>query len=235
MSNNQFSDNKNFVEEYDLFGKVFPFHDDLQQTIADLLGKNISKDTDLQFLDIGAGYGFTTKLVSKEFPNATYLLNEFDEILLSKSDNYLEGLTYKKLPGDIEEVIKKIPDGSIDAVYSAWVIHNFPPEKRKTILREVGRVVKKGGLFINLDKVCNAGPERTKYLAQAILDLEPFISKYERPDLYVEWVKHDLRDEEPDLLFTDTENEQLLSENGFTWEYAKHILLEKVVIATKKN
>jgi hypothetical protein len=72
-------------------------------------------------------------------------------------------------------------------------------------------------------------------LAQAILDLEPFISKYQRPDLFIEWVKHDLRDEELDLAFTDTENEQLLTENGFSYEYVKHILLEKVVVATKQS
>jgi hypothetical protein len=43
-----------------------------------------------------------------------------------------------------------------------------------------------------------------------------------------------LRDEEADLIFTDDENEKLLSQNGFEWKYVKHILLEKVVVAIKK-
>jgi ubiquinone/menaquinone biosynthesis C-methylase UbiE len=235
MSNNQFSENKEFVEEYELFGKVFPFHDDLQQVIVTSLREKITGRENLRFLDIGGGYGFTTKLVSKEFPNATYLLNEFDPVLLAKSTIYLEDLSCERLPGDIEEVIKSIPNESIDAVYSAWVIHNFPPTKRAAIMKEIGRIVKKGGIFVNLDKVCNTGPDRVGYLAQAILDLEPFISKYQRPDLFIEWVKHDLRDEELDLAFTDTENEQLLTENGFSYEYVKHILLEKVVVATKQS
>jgi hypothetical protein len=42
-----------------------------------------------------------------------------------------------------------------------------------------------------------------------------------------------LRDEEPDLVFTDDENQKLLEENGFEWKYVKHILLEKVVVAVK--
>jgi hypothetical protein len=36
------------------------------------------------------------------------------------------------------------------------------------------------------------------------------------------------------LVFTDDENESLLKENNFSWKYAKHILLEKVIVAVKE-
>lgn len=235
MNTNNFSDT--LVEEYDLFGKVFPFHDELQQAIPESL-KNHFIDTNggasLTFLDIGAGYGFTTKLVAKEFPKAKFILNEFDKELISRADAYLESYNYEKKVGDIEEIIKTIPDQSIDAVYTAWVIHNFPPEKRAKLFSEIARIIKPNGVFVALEKVGNTGEQRTKDLSQAIVDLYPFVTKYNRPDLFIEWVKHDLRDEESDLVFTDDENEKLLSENGFDWKYAKHILLEKVVVATKK-
>lgn len=185
------------------------------------------------FLDIGAGYGFTTKLVAKEFPKAHFILNEFDADLLNRSDEYLKSYNCEKRCGDIEEVIKSIPDNSVDAVYTAWVIHNFPPEKRAKLFSEIARIIKPKGLFVALEKVGNTGEQRTKDLSQAIVDLYPFVTKYNRPDLFIEWVKHDLRDEEPDLVFTDDENKKLLEVNGFTWEYVKHILLEKVVVAVK--
>ena len=236
MNTNNFSDT--LVEEYDLFGKVFPFHDELQQAIPESLKNhftgNANEGSSLTFLDIGAGYGFTTKLVAKEFPKAKFILNEFDKELLSRADNYLESYNYEKKVGDIEEIIKTIPDQSIDAVYTAWVIHNFPPEKRAKLFSEIARIIKPKGLFVALEKVGNTGEQRTKDLSQAIVDLYPFVTKYNRPDLFIEWVKHDLRDEESDLVFTDDENEKLLSENGFDWKYAKHILLEKVVVAIKK-
>ncbi len=231
---NQFSDNKKFIEEYDLFGKVFPFHDELQAAIPEALEKHFKDSESLNFLDIGAGYGFTTKLVAEQFPNAHFILNEFDDNLLSQSDEYLKDFSIDKRLGDIEEIIKTIPDGTLDAVYTAWVIHNFPQEKRAVIYKEMARVLKQGGLFVALEKVGNTGDQRVADLAQAIIDLEPFISKYNRPDLFIEWVKHDLRDEESDLVFTDDEQEKYLSENGFTWKYTKHILLEKVIVATKK-
>jgi SAM-dependent methyltransferase len=140
----------------------------------------------------------------------------------------------KTVHKNIEEIIKTIPDNSIDAVYTAWVIHNFPPQKRETIFSEIARVLKTNGVFVALEKVGNIGEQRTKDLSQAIVDLYPFVTKYNRPDLFIEWVKHDLRDEEADLIFTDDENEKLLSQNGFEWKYVKHILLEKVVVAIKK-
>ncbi len=231
---NQFSDNKKFIEEYDLFGKVFPFHDDLQAAIPEAIEKHFSSTEDLKFLDIGAGYGFTTRLVAEKFPSAHFILNEFDDNLLSQSDEYLKDFSIDKRLGDIEEIIKGIPDQSLDAVYTAWVIHNFPPAKRAIIYKEISRVLKPSGIFVALEKVGNTGEQRVADLAQAILDLEPFISKYNRPDLFIEWVKHDLRDEEADLVFTDDEQEKYLIENGFAWEYVKHILLEKVVVAIKK-
>jgi len=235
MNTNNFSDT--LVEEYDLFGKVFPFHDELQQAIPESLKNhfiNANGGASITFLDIGAGYGFTTKLVAKEFPKAKFILNEFDKELISRADAYLESYNYEKKVGDIEEIIKTIPDQSVDAVYTAWVIHNFPPEKRAKLFSEIARIIKPNGVFVALEKVGNTGEQRTKDLSQAIVDLYPFVTKYNRPDLFIEWVKHDLRDEESDLVFTDDENEKLLSENGFDWKYAKHILLEKVVVATKK-
>ncbi len=235
MIENNFSDT--LVEEYDLFGKVFPFHDELQDTIPSSLKEHFpnTDDNTLTFLDIGAGYGFTTKLVAEVFPNAKFILNEYDAELISRADAYLGKYNYEKKVGDIEEIIKQIPDSSIDAVYTAWVIHNFPPAKREVIYKEVSRVLKPGGVFVALEKVGNTGPQRQKDLAQAIIDLEPFISKYNRPDLFIEWVKHNLRDEELDLVFTDDENETLLKNNGFQWKYAKHILLEKVIVAVKPD
>ena len=173
-------------------------------------------------------------MVAEKFPSAHFILNEFDDNLLSQSDEYLKDFSIDKRLGDIEEIIKGIPDQSLDAVYTAWVIHNFPPAKRAIIYKEISRVLKPSGIFVALEKVGNTGEQRVADLAQAILDLEPFISKYNRPDLFIEWVKHDLRDEEADLVFTDDEQEKYLIENGFAWEYVKHILLEKVVVAIKK-
>ena len=235
MNTNNFSET--LVEEYDLFGKVFPFHDELQQAIPESLKNhfiNTNGGASLTFLDIGAGYGFTTKLVAKEFPKAKFILNEFDKELISRADAYLESYNYEKKVGDIEEIIKIIPDQSVDAVYTAWVIHNFPPEKRAKLFSEIARIIKPKGIFVILEKLGNIDEKRTKNLAETILTFSPFLTKYNRPDLYIDWIKHYLRDEEPHLIFTDDENEKLLSENGFDWKYAKHILLEKVVIATKK-
>lgn len=234
---NNFSDT--LVEEYDLFGKVFPFHDDLQETIPVELKRHFDKvgvvdgGATNTFLDIGAGYGFTTKLVAKEFPKTHFILNEFDADLLNRSDKYLKAYNYEKRVGDIEEIIKSIPDQSIDAVYTAWVLHNFPPTKREIVFKEISRVLKPGGIFVALEKVGNVGEQRTKYLSQAILDLSPFFTKYNRADLFINWIKHNLRDEEPDLVFTDDENQKLLTNNGFEWKYVKHILLEKVIVAVK--
>ena len=232
---NNFSEN--LVEEYDLFGKVFPLHDELQACIPAALKDHFGSQNqgkEMVFLDIGAGYGFTTKLVAVEFPAAHFIVNEFDAELIGQADTYLASYDWEKKVGDIEEAIKTIPDQSVDAVCTAWVVHNFPSSKRSIVYKEISRILKPNGAFVALEKIGNVSPQRTADLSQAIVDLYPFVTKYGRPDLFIEWVKHDLRDEESALVFTDDENAALLEENGFTWKYIKHVLLEKVFVAVKK-
>jgi protein-L-isoaspartate O-methyltransferase len=68
------------------------------------LGKHFSGSNgeNLTFLDIGAGYGFTTKLVAKVFPKAKFIVNEYDAELISRADAYLADYNYEKQIGDIE-------------------------------------------------------------------------------------------------------------------------------------
>jgi ubiquinone/menaquinone biosynthesis C-methylase UbiE len=230
---NNFSDT--LIEEYDLFGKVFPFHDELQNCIPGSLEKHfLDKTKNYTFLDIGAGYGFTTSCVAKIFPNAHFIVNEYDSELLSRADKYLSAISRENKLGDIELVIKDIPDASVDAAYTAWVLHNFPKEKRKVIFKEISRILKPDGIFVYLEKIGNPGKERTESLVRFILSIDGFLNKYYRPDLFIDWVKHYLRDEEPELLFSDDEHETLLKENNFSTECIKNILLEKVFV-TKNN
>jgi len=233
---NDFSDS--LVKDYDLFGKIFPSHDELQQALADAIQDYFSdrgfKSGDLTLLDIGAGYGFSTKLVMQHLPNARYILNEYDEVLLSHADKYLEGHKFNKQKGDIEEVIKTIPDESIDGVYSAWVLHNFPKPKREVVIKEIARILKPKGIFAALDKVEDPGPQRLAHLSRALIGLEPFYTKYNRPDLYLEWVRHYLRDETPELMYTDKEQESRLKSYGFSWKYGKQLLFDKITVAIKQ-
>ena len=119
---NNFSDT--LVEEYDLFGKVFPFHDDLQNTIPSSLKEHFpqSDGQGLTFLDIGAGYGFTTKLVAEVLPKAKFIVNEYDAELISRADAYLQAYDYEKRVGDIEEIIKAAdPSGSIQNIVKTTI------------------------------------------------------------------------------------------------------------------
>lgn len=234
---NNYSDT--LLDDYDLFGQVYPYNKELQAAVAESLKNYFSKNADgghgLYFLEIGVGSGNTTKAVASVFPNAKYILNEFDAKLLNKAEDFLACIDNEKKIGDIEKIIKQMPDKSVDAVYTAWVIHNFSPVKRSTLFREIARVLKEDGVFVYMEKVQNVGVKRRDNLAQNMIAMAPFANKYDRSDLFIEHIKHYLRDEEPDIVFTDDENEKLLSKNGFSWEYVKQILLEKVIIATKKK
>lgn len=232
-SQNNFSDT--LTNEYELFSLVCPHHDDLQKRMASTVIAHV-KDNSLEkpiLFDVGCGYGFSSTEVAKELPSATYLLNDIDEPLLATALQNLYHVSTQSYRGDVEIIIADIADSSVDVVYTAWVIHNFPKEKRKRVIKEIHRILKPGGMFINLDKIGNAGEQRTRALAQTLIDFAPCFTKFDKPQIYIDWITHYLQDDQPELLLSDVEYSELLAPL-FEQQTIVSVLLEKIVLGIKK-
>jgi tRNA (cmo5U34)-methyltransferase len=230
---NNFSDT--LTNEYELFSLVCPHHDAMQKSMVQeiVVYTQINSLKKPIFLDLGCGYGFSSILLAKELPDATYILNDIDEPLLTTALQNLSHVSTQSCLGDFETITKNIADSSIDVVYTAWVIHNFPKEKRKRVIAEIYRILKPGGMFINLDKIGNAGEQRTRALAQTLIDFTPCFTKFNKPQIYLDWIAHYFQDEQPELLLSDIEYNELLLP-FFEGKILISILLEKIVIGIKK-
>jgi ubiquinone/menaquinone biosynthesis C-methylase UbiE len=116
---------------------------------------------------------------------------------------------------DALDYLLGVEDARFDIVASGHTLHNFFHSYRNRILREIFRVLKPGGSFVNADKYLPEGQER--YGAH-LLELGRFfgvfvpIGKY---DLLKEWVLHNVADLAPDRAMTEKESIQLMEKIGY--------------------
>jgi ubiquinone/menaquinone biosynthesis C-methylase UbiE len=136
---------------------------------------------------------------------------------------------------DALSYLNGVPDATFDAVASGWTIHNFEETYREQVLKEIYRVLKPNGVFVNGDKY--AQDDKDKHLADFNWSIEQFIenmSKKGHQDICYEWILHMSYDESKGILMKEGESLSLLNEVGFVnpkiiWR--KH--MEAVLITRK--
>jgi ubiquinone/menaquinone biosynthesis C-methylase UbiE len=123
------------------------------QMIADAIP--FTTDAAIEILDVGAGYGALTQFLLEHFPNATALCQDGSEEMakLGRQRMARWGRRFDYVIADFSEpgwsgAIHR----SFDAVVSAIAIHNIRlPGIIAASYKEIFRLVKPGGCFLNVD------------------------------------------------------------------------------------
>jgi ubiquinone/menaquinone biosynthesis C-methylase UbiE len=208
-----------FGKNYDIFHEAVPWHEEFQDSIVKVLKDAFIGKNDITLLEAGFGTGLTTKKVLEQLPEAHITAIDNVALMEEKTKEYIPDDMLKNthfVIGDLLEELQKIATGSIDGFYSGYVLHNIEKETRANIFNEIYRVLKPGGVFVNGDRIAHDDIEEEKVaLANAIDNCGVFIKKYNNADFYLEWVRHYLRDEEPDLIFHQSEQVRLLTDLHF--------------------
>jgi len=113
------------------------------------------------------------------------------------------------------EYLEKQDSNTFDAIISVWVLHNLQKDFRYKIYKEIYRVLKPDGIFVNGDKMAVADTA----LHQEHLDwqLKQF-DVYEgigKPELKKEWTEHYLEDEAVDRILYENVFMEDLRNIGF--------------------
>src|SRR3989338_763955 len=181
----------------------------------------------LNVLEIGCGSGrATTKFLSSR-PNIKLVAIDNEPEMLAQAEQSLHNeIKQNKLElvqSDALAYLKSVGDGYFDIVASVMALHNFERSYRSRVLREIHRILKPGGLFVNGDKYPPDDP--TEFYRILPLHLTPFfdvLGPAGRPDLLKEVVLHELADLAPDRVMKEGEFMQQALEIGygsceFTW------------------
>ena len=193
-----------------------------QSTLPVLSAKKASRGV---ILDLGCGTGMTTLALCEKVKNVViigidseptmlkqYVANMKEHHLMLRAKN----IQIQSLEVDILDYVIFQKESSIDLVVSGYTLHNLPREQRQQILNNVGRILCKSGRFINGDKIAR---DNDRLHERDITEqLEAFIKAYNHGDdisYGLEWIRHYIRDDQPDLKCTEAEVFQSLRQAGF--------------------
>ncbi|MBU1118370.1 class I SAM-dependent methyltransferase [Patescibacteria group bacterium] len=228
-------------EDYALFMLAVPHHEEFQDSVAAILKnycQNVHAGKPVVVVEVGCGTGYTTRRIL-QISSVRVVAVDNEEQMISQtrrnlSDNSEGEGSLEVLCADALEYLKTLPENSIDALVSAYAIHNFTPLYRKTFFEEVARVLREGAFFINGDKYARDDcASHKRDLDEQIARLQVFREPHiDRPDLTIEWTKHYLEDELTRI--TESEQRELLESCGFTEvKYVYRKGMDAIVIAQK--
>lgn len=147
-----------------------------QQLLAQMLNPltrevldRVPRDSISKILDLGCGYGHTTRMLAEHFPAAFGIGFEYDALLVADASAHpANPPSIEFQQGDAARL--PFPDASFDLVFTRYMLLHVsdPP----TVIHEMLRVVRRGGFVVAYEPDCciefcyppNAAMERMSYL-----------------------------------------------------------------------
>jgi ubiquinone/menaquinone biosynthesis C-methylase UbiE len=139
----------------------------------------------LRLIDLGCGTGRFLDFVKQVWPRLPALGLDLSEAYIRHARRHLKRWARLNLAVANAEAIPA-PDASCDAVTSIFMLHELPPQVRRTVIGEAARVLKPGGRLILLDSLQRG--DEPAYDAM----LERFPQHYHEP-YYASYVGEDFR------------------------------------------
>ena len=103
-------------------------------------------------LDIGCGTGRFLKFVKSVQPDLKAIALDLSEPYLERARRALKrtrGVRFVAAPAEN----MPLADASVDVAVSIFLFHELPPKIRAGVAREIGRVLKPGGIFVHADSI----------------------------------------------------------------------------------
>ncbi|OGF51708.1 MAG: hypothetical protein A2044_04970 [Candidatus Firestonebacteria bacterium GWA2_43_8] len=148
---------KEFVRKYiEDFRGAIPYAVDQIEVMLDAI--NASTKGVKNFADLGCGNGILAGAILLKYPEAYGTLVDFYEPVLSEAKqqllDHVSNLNFVTAdlmePSWVKSVKKNIP---FDVIVSGFTIHHFPDKRKKALYAEILKMLKPGGIFINIEQV----------------------------------------------------------------------------------
>lgn len=204
--------------DYALFLLARPYYRQMQSEVGRKL-RAFCRGRPLRVIELGCGQGQTTMAILAQARKATVTAVDNEPVMLRKARENLKARIssgrVRLVRSDALAFLRGQPSGSTDAVASAFMLHNVPKRYRSLVHKEIFRVLRVGGVFVNADKYAEADKRRHRESLEWQLRMLGRLSEAGRPDLERAWRRHYLADERPRRLMGERETVRELERIGF--------------------
>jgi ubiquinone/menaquinone biosynthesis C-methylase UbiE len=208
----------NLSDEYDLNKKVYPHQEKNHIFVAKSI-RDFNKKNNAKVLEIGCGTGETTKEIKNYNEDINLVLLDSSKSMIEQakknSKSWRNGGRLEFKEEDALTYLESCKDNEFDIIFSGYTIHNLVKNYRSKVLKEIFRVLKEEGIFINEDIIYSSNKNESinefRWLAEQL-------NKYStlgREDLKDKWLNHITEDRNSDRILIEDEYITELLKLGF--------------------
>ena len=205
--------------EYDMLKLICPAVIEISLKVGATL-EAFNPGKPLAVFEIGCGTGITTLSLLQAREDITLTAVDNEPTMLEQARqhlaHWLEQGRLHLVEADALSGLKALPDASEDVVASGYVTHNFLETYRVKVLKEIFRVLKPGGAFINGDLYAlDDTLSHTRLIQDEARHWFKTFGELKRFDLLEQWIVHLFSDESPDHIMRLSPSIACLKDIGF--------------------
>ncbi|MDO9213512.1 MAG: methyltransferase domain-containing protein [Methylococcales bacterium] len=227
------------VQDYEMLKMICPLAVEMSRLVGVTVGAYPDKSEPLSVVELGGGTGITTLSLLMAKDSAQIISVDIEPAMQAQAQQNLQAwMDNNRLSfyaDDALSALKNIASDSVDIVASAYTIHNFLTDYREQVIKEIFRVLKPAGQFINGDRYAlDDISEHTRLTQQEIAQFFKVLIAADKLDLLEQWMVHLFSDESENRVMRESLALTQLRTAGFTdIKLAHRQTVNALVTATK--
>jgi len=227
-------------QEYDLLKLICPFATEMSRLVGAKLGElAATHQQSLQVVELGGGTGITTLAILSAQPDLKVLSIDNEPTMQRQAQQSLKTWVDEgRLSFSGEDALTALiamPSDSVDAIGSAYTLHNFECTYRQKVIQEIFRVLKPGACFVNGDRYALDDIDaHTRATQQEVAGYFKVLTDIQRLDVLEHWIIHLFSDESANHVMREAVARQQLAAAGFQQiEFSHRLAVNALLTAIK--
>lgn len=209
-------------QEYEMLKLICPLATEMSRLVGEQVKKySASNDAALKVVELGGGTGITTLAILLANARLSVLSIDNEPTMQSQAkQSLIQWQKEKRLnfsADDALTALKAIQSNSVDIVASAYTLHNFLHEYRAEVHKEIYRVLKPKGHFINGDRYAlDDISKHTLTIQNEVAGYFRVLTKLKKIDVLEHWIIHLFNDESENHVMRESVALEQLKSAGFS-------------------
>ena len=228
-------------KDYETLKLICPLATEMSRWVGDTVGhyQSSRQDGSLNVVELGGGTGITTLSILTSRADLAVISVDNEPVMQNQAkENLKEWVAAGKLEfcgHDALSALRNFDENSIDIVASAYTLHNFDQAYRDEVIREIFRVLKPAGQFINGDRYAlDDIKAHTRTVQEEIGGYFKVLIGENKLDVLEQWIVHLFNDESQNHVMRETEALEQLAVAGFISIELKHRMAVNAVVTACK-